>query len=470
MQYLSLNFVLLFIPMLVLYWSIPRRGFQNAVLMVASVLFVGAAGPWAIAVFVVSSALEWLIARSIGRSASKGWRTRLLWGSVVVNIAQLAFFKYSDFFVPQATALLGVFGLAPGAIHLIMPAGLSFWTLQKMTLTLDVYLGRMKPEPSLFRAVLFTGFFPSFMSGPIERARNLLPQFDKARTMDSRRFAEAVWLFAIGAFQKAVLADHVGECVDELLGPNASGVSVLLGLWAYAIQIFCDFSGYSDMARGVARFLGFEVTQNFMAPYFASNISEYWKRWHVSLSSWLNDYVFNPSSLWLRDWGTASIVASTWITFLISGLWHGTGWTFVAWGSLHAIGLTIFALTKNIRKQAKKKWGHGFWLHPLMALVTFHWICLGYLFFRAHSLGAAFEQMGALARGNWNPMAVQFSRLELLFTAVGMLSLHWAVYKWKNVFWIFDRSLWFRVVVYIALGYLLTRFYAPAVRYIYFQF
>jgi len=470
MEFLSLHFTLLLLGLLAVHWAVPRRSVQNGALFLASLVFVGAAGASPLFLFLASTVLEWLLCRAMVAATSRRTRSTLLWTSVALNVAQIAFFKYSSFYIPEAIRLLAAFGLEPGIVHLVMPAGLSFWTLQKMTLTLDAYYGRLKAAPSLLRAFLFTGFFPTFLSGPIERARTLLPQFDQARRLDARRLSEATWLIAIGAFQKAVIADNVGECVDQLLGPEASGVGIVIGLWAYAIQIYCDFAGYSDMARGVARLLGLDITQNFLAPYFSPNLSDYWKRWHVSFSSWLNDYVFNPASMALRDWGTASIVGATWITFLLSGLWHGTGWTFVVWGSLHAAGLTAFALSKSIRKTWKKRWGTSWWLQPLVVLVTFHWVCLGYLFFHAPSIGIALHHLGALFSGPWNPLEVFFSRQVFAWSLVGTLFLHVGSFRAGSVFWIFDRSLWFRVPVYIVLGYLLFRCYAPAVRYIYVQF
>jgi D-alanyl-lipoteichoic acid acyltransferase DltB (MBOAT superfamily) len=337
-------------------------------------------------------------------------------------------------------------------------------------MVLDVYFWRSKAPRDPLDALLFAGFFPTIMSGPIERAAHFLPQLAAARKWNTHRFAEGVWLIAIGAFQKAVIADNIGSVVDGLLNKPDSGSAVVLGLFAYAIQIFGDFAGYSDMARGVARLLGFDITQNFLAPYGSPNISEFWKRWHISLSSWLNDYVFSSCSMALREWGIRGMIAATWVTFLVSGLWHGTGWNYVVWGSVHAIGLTAFAVTKDLRKKAKKRWEKSWWLVPLAVSITFWWVCLGYLFFRAPGLPQALEQLGLVASRRWAwPVSTGDFAVVASCTAA-VFYLHKAVYRGKDVFWIFKKPIWFRCGFYLALGLLLLRFHAPSERFIYFQF
>lgn len=470
MEFLSFEFLAALALVFILYWAFPKRGWQNLILLGASLGLVLYFGASALMVLVGSTFLEWAISLKMGLTESRKGRLSLLWLSIALNLTQLAFFKYSRFFLPEMSHLLSLTGFRTGTLRLLMPVGLSFWTLQKMTLTLDVYHRRKAPERNFLNCLLFTGFFPTIFSGPIEHSRNLLPQFAKSRVWDTTRFSEGVWLFAIGAFQKAVIADNVAEVADALLRPGNAGVSIMLGMWAYALQIYADFAGYSYMARGCARFLGIDITQNFLAPYLTRNLSDYWKNWHISLSGWLNEYIFSPVSMDLRNWGTASIVTAIWITFIASGIWHGTGWTFFTYGCFHALGLTIFTLSKQVRKQVKSRTGNAAWLGWMAILITFNWVCLGYVFFRAPDLETAAGQIGSLFRGPWNPLTVACNWSVLVFSALAVFGLQGQVLRDRNVFWIFGKTVWFRVALYLALGFLLLRFYAPSDRFIYTQF
>jgi alginate O-acetyltransferase complex protein AlgI len=470
LQFLSPEFAAALALVLVLYWAVPRRGWQNLLLLAASLGFALGFGIQAAAVLAGSTLLEWLIARLMGRSESPRFRFSLLWASVALNVAQLAFFKYSHFFLPEISALFSKAGLHTGTLRILMPVGLSFWTLQKMTLTLDVYHRRMEAEKSYFRGLLFTGFFPTLLSGPIEHARNMLPQFAKARAWNTQWFSEGVWLFAIGAFQKAVVADNVGVLTDTLLAPGSTGLAVLAGIWAYAFQLFGDFAGYSYMARGCARMLGIDLTQNFLAPYLATNVSDYWKNWHISLTGWLNEHIFSPLSMALRRWGTWGIVAGICATFIASGLWHGTGWTYFVYGCFHALGITVFTLSKDLRKRFKKRFGKSWWPEWAAIFITFHFVCLGYILFRAPDVAAAWAQIAALFQGPWNPAAAKIDWATLGLSALSLFGLQWFIKKDRDVFWILKRGVWFRVAFYLLLGFLLLRFYSPSDRFIYQQF
>jgi len=469
LQFLSFEFLIALAGVFLAYWAFPRRKWQNLLLLGASLGLVAYLSLSALLILILSTLLEWFLAQKMGSAATKRGKFLLLWTSVGVNLIQLAFFKYSHFFLPEMTRLLSGIGWNTGTLHILMPVGLSFWTLQKMTLTLDVFYRRTVPEKNPLLCLLFTSFFPTLLSGPIEHSRNLLPQFRKTRTWDSHRFSEGVWLFAMGAFLKAVIADNVAVCADSLLGPGSSGVSVLLGMWAYAFQIFGDFAGYSYMARGCAKLMGIDVTQNFMAPYLTRNLSDFWKHWHISLSGWLNEYIFVPTSMRLRRWRTGSILFAIWLTFIASGLWHGTGTTFFIYGCIHALGLTLFTLSKNGRKRLKERLG-GAWLEWSAVIVTFHWVCLGYLFFRAPNLSAAFLQLRSLFHVSGNSIQPAFDWKVLLGSGLAVFWLQLQVSRSRNVFWIFERTVWYRMAFYLILGFLLLRFYAPSDRFIYFQF
>jgi D-alanyl-lipoteichoic acid acyltransferase DltB (MBOAT superfamily) len=379
----------------------------------------------------------------------------------------LAFFKYSAFFLPRLASVPGLQGLGP--LKALVPVGLSFWTLQKMTLTLDVYYRRRKAERSYLRCLLFTGFFPTLLSGPIERSRVLLPLFAKDRAWDPRAFSEGVWWFALGAFQKAVLADNVATVAESLLKPGTGGLAVLAGMWAYAIQLYADFAGYSYMARGCARMLGLDIAQNFTAPFLTRNIADFWKQWHISLSGWLNEYVYAPCSMALRNLGTAGIVLSLWATFVASGLWHGTGWTYFAYGCLHAFGLSVYTLSKRRRKALKERFRDAAWLRGLAILVTFHFVALSFLLFRSAGLAEFWALAKGMMEGPWIP-AVKIDWPRLALGAAPVFALQWALSRTRDVHWVFARPVWVRVALYVALGFLMMRYYAPSDHFIYQQF
>lgn len=463
MQFLSLQSLGFATVLVALYWLVPRRAWQNGLLTVASLGFLATFGAAAVGVLVVSTAVEWAIALRLGGATSLARRRAWLAVSVLLNIALLAYFKYGP------TLLPGLAG-AGGALAAVVPVGLSFWTLQKMSLTLDVYFRRQQPERNPLRCLLFASFLPTVLSGPIERAHKLLPQFAAVRSWSTRQFSEAVWLIVIGVFHKAVLADNVAVCADSLLQPGNSGLATLVGIWSYAINIYGDFAGYSYMARGLARLFGIDVTQNFLAPYLTANLSDFWKQWHISLSSWLTEFVFTPVAMALRRRGTLAIIAATWATFTISALWHGTGVTFVCWGAVHAIGWSTWVLGKAWRKWVKERYATQRWPTILAVVLTFHWVCLGYVFFRAATLQEAVSQLRGLLTGPWDPLALTVDWAILLPCGVTALGFQWSVARSRSVFWIFDKSVWFRVVFYLVLLMLVLRFYAPSERFIYFQF
>lgn len=470
MQFISFPFLGAFVLLLALYWAVPKRGWQNGILLAGCLGFLLSWGWLSLVLVVVSTLGEWLLSMAMERQSARKSRLAILWTSIAWNTATVALFKYACLLRLIQPVLLP--GRADSAsLHLLIPVGVSFWVLQKMSLTFDVYYGRRTAERNPLRCLLFTSYFPTLVSGPVERARHLLPQFSASRSIDARAVSEGVWLISIGIFQKVVVADNVAACADQLLGPGTpGGLSVLVGVWAYAIQIFCDFGGYSDMVRGASRLLGIDILQNFNAPYLAQNLSEFWKRWHISLSTWLNDHIFVPTSMALRSWGTASIVAATWCTFLVSGLWHGTGWTFLIWGGIHALGLTIFTLSKDWRKRFKKAHKESFWLEPLAIAVTFHWVCLGYLFFRSPDVGYALRLIGSLATGPWSPARLDLDWATFLGALASLAALHHMMDSRKDVFWIFQAPRAVRVAVYLALLLLVSRYYASSERFIYFQF
>lgn len=469
MQFLSLAFLAFTVVFWAAYWAIADRRWQNSLLLLASWGFAWSFSPWAVVVLVGSAAFEWVVAGRIARSDSSA-RNRWMWVSVVANIAMLVFFRYHGFFQDILQARLAWLGMDAGFLKIAAPVGVSFWVLQKMSLSLDVHSGRLEKVPSFWDAQLLSAFFPIIVSGPIERARHLIPQFAHRRTFRTRTLGTVSWVFAIGALKKVVIADNLGREVEAILGPGSSGMAVVVGFWIYAVQIWADFSGYSDMAWAVARLFGIDVTENFRAPYGSTNISDFWKRWHISFSSWLNEMVFVPLSFVLRGSGNVGLVVAAWATFLASGLWHGNGWNYVAWGSVHATAISAFLLSKDWRKKWKKKHGEKAWATILAAFVTFNVVCLGYVFFRSASLTAALETLRSLAAGPLWPSSITVAWPVVVACALGATFLHHSPRLPGGVSWVFRLPVGWRATVYICVALLLLRFYAPAETFIYFQF
>jgi len=311
--------------------------------------------------------------------------------TVVANLGILGFFKYWNFFASSLAAMTqACFGFTPSAwtLEVVLPVGISFYTFQTMSYTIDIYRRELKPTSSLMLFATYLSFFPQLMAGPIERAHNLLPQFANLRAWVPGAWRGALWLIAWGLFKKMVVADNLAPLVTAAFAPYdqgattvpADGLRLLIGLYAFALQIYGDFSGYTDIARGTARLLGFELMVNFARPYLALSPSDFWRRWHISLSTWLRDYLYVPlGGNRGGSWGTYRNLI---LTMVLGGLWHGASWTFVLWGLFHGVLLAIYRAA-GIRPE------DGAWRWPArlaMGVLMFHLTCLGWLLFRAQNL------------------------------------------------------------------------------------
>lgn len=333
--------------------------------------------------------------------------------SVVINLSILGFFKYFNFFSDNLTALTqSLFNYTPGFVTLkvVLPVGISFFTFQTMSHTIDVYRRRMPATKSLVELSAYVAFFPQLVAGPIERGAHLLPQFQRSRKLNKDHFREGMWLIFWGLYKKVVVADNMARLVNAAFGPcdrfsfseaSINGIYLLLAVYAFAIQIYCDFSGYSDIARGTARLMGFDIMLNFNLPYFSKNPSEFWQRWHISLSSWLRDYLYIPLG-GNRD-GLQKTLRNLTITMVLGGLWHGAAWTFVIWGAFHGLILVIcrlFSKGSNERKSVG--------VSLVQVFVTFHLVCLGWLFFRAQNLATIdYYIRNILQHFTWSPEAMK---------------------------------------------------------------
>ena len=343
MLFNSQVFLIFFVVVYGLYRLLPHR-WQNVLLLVSSYFFYGW-WDWRFLTLIFLSTVIDYIAGGIIYSAGPNQRRRK--AAVVVsmtsNLVILGFFKYFNFFADNLSAVLQYAGLPAFTRHLniILPVGISFYTFQAMSYALDIYRGHLKPARSFLNFATFVAYFPQLVAGPIERASNLLPQIENPRTITRAGIESGAWLIFWGLFKKCVIADNLAVLVDGVFGATgATGATSLLALYAFAFQILCDFSGYSDIARGLARWMGVELMLNFNNPYAALNPKDFWSRWHISLSSWLRDYLYIP--LGGNRKGRRRTYINLALTMLLGGLWHGAAWTFVTWGAFHGLLLVIY--------------------------------------------------------------------------------------------------------------------------------
>ena len=375
-----------FLPLvLALYWVLPHRG-RLWLLLVSSYVFYGWWDPRFVGLLALSTCVDFTLGRLMQSSTDDRRRKRLLVTSVTVNLGILCLFKYANFFLDsaqQAFERIGLGALTDRSLSIILPVGISFYTFQTLSYSFDVYRRRLDASDDLLTFAVYLSFFPQLVAGPIERATHLLPQFQRPAippTGDGVR--RAVVLIVQGLFKKIVIADALAPTVNVAFGDaaNAGWVTLLVGVYAFALQIYGDFSGYSDIARGSARLLGIDLTRNFEQPYFSRSITEFWRRWHISLSTWLREYLYIP--LGGNRGSTLRTARNLMITMLLGGLWHGAAWTFVVWGAIHGALLSFERFRRRPPIPADE---------PLRArdlgriLVTFHWVCFAWVFFRATS-------------------------------------------------------------------------------------
>jgi D-alanyl-lipoteichoic acid acyltransferase DltB (MBOAT superfamily) len=412
MTFTSFTFAL-FLPLVfALYWGLGERRSQNVLLVLASYLFYGWWDYRFCFLMLFSSVLDFAVGRWLDRIEAPGARRRLLALSICGNLGLLGFFKYFDFFSDSFAALARSLGYAasPFTLHVLLPVGISFYTFQTLGYVIDVYRRDLKPTASLLDFLAFVSFFPHLVAGPIQRADSLLAQISRPRRFDAARAVDGCRQMLWGVAKKMVIADNLAVVVDSVYAAPAhqSGPQLALGTLCFAFQIYCDFSAYSDIAIGSARLFGIEIIRNFAYPYFSSSLSEFWQRWHISLSTWFRDYVYIPLggnrvSPGRRD-------ANLLTTFLLSGLWHGAAWKFVLWGGLHGMGLIAERLVRPRRKVLPGAVPAGEGRVPgarvlVGMLLTFAFVCAGWVLFRAATLADAVTVYRRLATESWTAEA-----------------------------------------------------------------
>jgi D-alanyl-lipoteichoic acid acyltransferase DltB (MBOAT superfamily) len=403
-------------------------------------------------------------------------RKLLLWLSIFNNLAILGFFKYYNFFADSFREMFLGFGIQthPYILNILLPVGISFYTFHGMSYVIDIYNGRSAPTRNFVDYAVFVSFFPLLVAGPIERANHLLPQVVRPRAFNYHQAVAGCQIILWGLFKKVVIADGIAGRVNYIFANHEelSSLTLVAGAIFFAVQIYCDFSGYSDIAIGVAKLLGFELLVNFRFPYFSRDIAEFWRRWHISLSSWFKDYVYIP--LGGSKHGMAKSIRNTFIIFLISGFWHGANWTFIFWGFLHALYfLPLLILGKN-RTHLEVAGGAN--LLPslkecLQILLTFGLVCLAWIFFRAESLSHAFAYLGNILDFSISKDENIYS-LPLTVLMAAMFIIEWIcrrsniTYAFSLLRWRTARHLAYYTVIFAIIMY--GTFSETA--FIYFQF
>jgi alginate O-acetyltransferase complex protein AlgI len=391
------------------YWRM-RHTAQNRFLLAASYFFYGWWDWRFLLVMIASTAIDYWIAGAISTSTEPRKRRSLLVVSLVINFSILGFFKYFNFFVDSAehfAALLGMHSIPHALFSIILPPAISFYTFQEVAYIVDVYYGRVAAATSFVDYGLFISFFPHLIAGPIQRPSHLLPQVQRPRVVDQARIYDGVMLILSGLFRKCVIADSCGVLANAAFSGRmgSTGIAALIGIYAFAWQIYGDFSGYSDIARGSAQVLGFHFMVNFRQPYLATSLQDFWRRWHISLSTWLRDYLYIP--LGGSRNGEVATYRNLFVTMLLGGLWHGANWTFVFWGALHGAGLAVERALGLANRVLRTWWRR---------ILVFHFVCFGWIFFRATSFGAAWDYLRQFTNWAWRPTYLSALAYLAIFT------------------------------------------------------
>ncbi|MBV9266690.1 MAG: MBOAT family protein [Acidobacteriaceae bacterium] len=399
------------------YWALRWRK-QNVLLLLASYFFYGWWDWRFLALILTSTLVDYYCAKNIAASTNRARRKSLLAISVALNLGFLGFFKYFNFFADSLAATFGALGVPVNItlLRILLPPGISFYTFQALAYIVDVYFGRLQPAESLLDYALFINFFPHLIAGPIQRPSHLLPQVQSPRRFNSEAFSGGLLLILSGLFRKCVIADNCALLANAAFGGKMGEPTlpiVALGTYAFAWQIYGDFSGYSDIARGAAQLMGFHFMVNFRQPYLAISLQDFWRRWHISLSTWLRDYLYIP--LGGSRHGERRTHRNLMITMLLGGLWHGANWTFVIWGAIHGVGQSVerwlrLTFSRELKPQPAlfRTWAKRVFI--------FHLVCIGWVFFRAASLHQAVTFLGGLTHLEWRPEFVTAFKFLAIFT------------------------------------------------------
>ena len=496
MAFNSLQFAIYLPTVCILYFILPVK-YRNYWLLAASYYFYMSWNVKYVFLILFTTLTSYLAGRLLGRTTGEGRRKAILAAGIIASVASLFVFKYANFVIGNINLVmesLHATGRIP-VLNVLLPVGISFYTFQTLSYVIDVYRGKLPAEKDFFVYALYVSFFPQLVAGPIERATNLLPQFREVHRFDTARCSDGLRRILVGLFKKIVIADYFAIYVNEVYSRmrELNGTAVMFATFLFAIQIYCDFSAYSDIAIGSALILGFRLMENFRSPYLSDSFSEFWKRWHISLSTWLQDYIFVPL-VWSRWWDKLfnrhtidgkkpAVLPNLIIVFLISGIWHGAGWTFIVWGLLHGIYRVIeeTVIPKKWKKRKNKK-KVVLWLEVGLVFVM---NCFSLIFFRADTIGDALYAVSRIVR-DFDPVHLmtymqpagleEYRQLLWIILLVAVLFL-WDLLNYSGEG--FEKLSSFRPVLRYAVYYVLglavvwrifTSMSDIVIEFIYFQF
>ena len=468
----------IFLPIVfVLYWMIPKRAVQlrNSFLLIANCVFYAYWDYRFLSLILVSSGICYLLGLHIAKLEKECYRKLFLIVGVSLNLGILAFFKYFNFFIHSANDLLQGMGLSSDlkTLQLILPLGISFYTFKMITYIVDVYRDEMTPTKNVLAFFAFASFFPTMVAGPIDKAKYLLPQFLNKKYFNDNDARDALRQILNGFFKKMVIADNIAPLTDDIFSnyTQYDGLTLVMGAFLFAIQIYCDFSGYSDIAIGTAKLFGFSVTKNFNYPYFSRDIAEFWRRWHISLSNWLRDYLYVPlCGRKPSRWRKARFIV---LTFAICGLWHGANWTFVAWGVLLGIYFIPITVVKTKRYLGTAGEGRAIptFKEAFAILKTFLMVLISWIFFKSETLRDAFGYIGRIFTHPYISDIDLKPYLPMLIASLSLLAIEWVQRKKDFVLQIGNLPVVLRWTIYYACLFLIVMFTkGENSEFLYFQF
>ncbi|MBK8984445.1 MAG: MBOAT family protein [Ignavibacteria bacterium] len=487
MLFNSIDFAVFLPIVFLLYWFVANRNLrlQNILIVASSYVFYGWWDWKFLSLIIISTLVDYTVGSLLGKEQIQKKRKALLWISIIANIGILGVFKYYNFFVSNFISAFSFFGteINAGLLDIVLPVGISFYTFQTMSYTIDVYRRELEPTKDFVAFSAFVSFFPQLVAGPIERATHLLPQFYTKRTFDYTKAVDGMRQILWGLFKKIVIADNCATYANLIFNNSSeySGSTLVLGALFFAFQIYGDFSGYSDIAIGTARLFGFDLMRNFNFPYFSRDIAEFWRRWHISLSTWFRDYVYIPlggsrGSTWIK-------VRNIFIIFIVSGFWHGANWTFIVWGALNAIYFLPLLLTNKNRSHIETV-AHGKYLPTLkefsFMFITFGLTLFAWIFFRADNIEHALSFIGGIFNGTFSKISL-YTTYRMLVGKLGIplliIMFLFIVTEWfgrsgkyalENTGLTWKRP--FRYLLYYAIVLSIFWFGGQEQQFIYFQF